>query len=180
MILMPGLSNPRFELLTLDHYLRRGATMTTLQGTTALAQAVQLSVAPVFLLAGVGATLNVLASRLGRIIDRARIMEEKLPHGSADEAHHVHERLRVLSKRATLIGRAIGLCVVCGLLVSLVVTGLFVSAAVGFNLAAPIAIAFVVALLSLAAAMVYFLREVFIATASLTFGGARPPKASTP
>ena len=53
--------------------------MTTLPGTTALAQAVQLSVAPVFLLAGVGATLNVLASRLGRIIDRARIMEEKLP-----------------------------------------------------------------------------------------------------
>jgi hypothetical protein len=154
--------------------------MTTLPGTTGLAAAIQLSVAPVFLLAGVGATLNVLASRLGRIIDRARIMEERLPHAAVDEAHHLQERLRVLSRRATFIGRAIGLCVVCGLLVSLVVTGLFVSAAVGFNLAAPIAIAFVVALLSLAAAMLYFLREVLIATASLTFGGTRPPKAPAP
>ena len=45
-----------------------------------------LAVAPVFLLAGVGATLNVLAARLGRIVDRARPMEEQLKRASPDEA----------------------------------------------------------------------------------------------
>lgn len=138
-----------------------------------LAQVIQLAVAPVFLLAGVGATLNVLASRIGRIIDRARIMEERLTTASPELAEELHARLRVLSSRATLINRALALCVLCGLLVSLVVAALFVSSSLRIDLATPIAVAFVVALLSLAAALVYFLREVFIATASLTFGGIR-------
>jgi len=140
---------------------------------TTLAQVIQLAVAPVFLLAGVGATLNVLASRIGRIIDRARIMEERLPSASPESAEELHGRLRVLSKRASLINRAIGLCVLCGLLVSLVVAALFVSSSLRIDLATPIAVAFVIALLSLAAALVYFLREVFLATGSLTFGGVR-------
>ena len=85
----------------------------------------------------------------------------------------LHQRLRVLSERATLIQRAMVLCVLCALLVSLVVTALFVSSSLRINLATPIAVTFVVALLSLAAALVYFLREVFLATNSLQFGGAR-------
>jgi hypothetical protein len=57
--------------------------------------------------------------------------------------------------------------------VSLVVAALFISSALGINLDAPIAITFVIALLSLAAALVYFLREVILATNSLSFGGVR-------
>lgn len=149
----------------------------SLSHVASLAQVIQLAVAPVFLLAGVSATLNVLASRIGRIIDRARGMEERLNNASPEVAHELHQRLRVLSKRATLINRAIALCVLCGLLVSLVVATLFISSSLRIDLAAPIAIAFVIALLSLAAALVYFLREVFIATASLTFGGVREGRA---
>jgi hypothetical protein len=141
-----------------------------------LAQVIQLAVAPVFLLAGVGATLNVLASRIGRIIDRARDFEARLAAASGEAAADLQARLRVLSRRATLISFAIGACVLCGLLVSLVVTALFVSAALDINLAAPIAVAFVAAMLSLAAALLAFLREVFIATRSLSFGGARPER----
>lgn len=141
-----------------------------------VAQVIQLAVAPVFLLAGVGATLNVLATRIGRIIDRARLMEAQLPTANAQDEDDLRERLRVLSARATLINRAIALCVLCGLLVSLVVAALFVSSALRIDLALPIAVVFVVALLSLAAAMVYFLREVFIATAALSFGGVRSSK----
>jgi len=147
--------------------------MDSVSHVASLAQVIQLAVAPVFLLAGVGATLNVLASRIGRIIDRARIMEERLPSASPELAEELHSRLRVLSKRASLINRAIALCVLCGLLVSLVVAALFISSSLRIDLAMPIAIAFVVALLSLAAALIYFLREVFIATAALTFGGLR-------
>ena len=143
-----------------------------------LAQVIQLAVAPVFLLAGVGTTLNALATRVGRIIDRARTMEDRLLHASPEKAEEIHQLLRVLSKRATLINRAIGLSVMCGLLVSLVVAALFISSALSINLDAPIAITFVIALLSLAAALVYFLREVILATNSLSFGGVRPPSPS--
>ena len=138
-----------------------------------IAQVIQAAVAPVFLIAGVGATLNVLASRIGRIIDRARLMEDRLLTATADHSRELHARLRVLSRRATLINRAIALCVLSGLLVSLVVAALFVSALLRIELAAPIAVTFVIALLSLASALLLFLREVFIATRSLTFGGTR-------
>lgn len=147
--------------------------MDSVSHVASLAQVIQLAVAPVFLLAGVGATLNVLASRIGRIIDRARAMEERLPAAPQEVARELHGRLRVLSRRATLINRAIALCVLSGLLVSLVVAALFVSSSLRIDLAVPIAIAFVIALLSLAAALLHFLREVFLATSSLTFGGSR-------
>lgn len=138
------------------------------------AQVIQLAIGPVFLLTAVAATLNVLATRIGRIIDRARIMEDRLETAGPEQAEELHARLRMLSKRATLMNRAIGLSVTSGLLVSLVVAALFVSNSLRIDLAAPITIAFVVALLSLAAGLVYFLREVILATSSLTFGGIRP------
>jgi len=149
--------------------------MDSISHIASIAQVIQLAVAPVFLLTGVGATLNVLASRIGRIIDRARIMEDQLTKAAPEVAAVLHTRLRVLSKRATLVNRAIALSVLSGILVSLVVAALFVSAALKIDLSVPIAIAFVVALLSLAMALIYFLREVFIATASLSFGGMRKP-----
>jgi uncharacterized membrane protein YGL010W len=138
--------------------------------------AIQLAIAPVFLLTGIAGLLGVMANRLARIIDRARVMEEQLLHATPEVSQALHARLRVLSKRASLINRAIGLCVLCGLLVSLVVAALFISSSLKLDLATPIAVTFVVALLSLAAALVYFLREVFLATESLTFGGVRPQR----
>jgi Protein of unknown function (DUF2721) len=144
-----------------------------------VAQVVQAAIAPVFLLTGVGATLNVLASRIGRIIDRARIMEDRLDTAAPDMARDLHARLRVLSRRATLINRAIALSVLSGLLTALVVAALFVSASLRIDLAVPIAFAFVTALLSLAAALLLFLREVFIATGALTFGGTRRASGDT-
>ena len=145
-----------------------------------VAQVIQAAVAPVFLLAGVAATLNVLASRIGRIIDRARIVEDRLDAATAEVSRDLHARLRVLSRRATLINRAIALAVLSALLVSLVVAALFVSALLRMDLVLPIAVAFVIALLSLAAALLHFLREVFIATGSLTFGGTRRASSETP
>jgi hypothetical protein len=147
--------------------------MESLAHITSLAQVIQLAVAPVFLLTGVGAILNVLANRIGRIIDRARFMEERLPTADSDTARDLHARLAVLSRRATFINRAIGLCVLSGLLVSLVVAALFVSSSLRLDLASPISVTFVFALFSLAASLVYFLREVFIATRALSFGGLR-------
>jgi hypothetical protein len=42
----------------------------------AVVHAIQLAVAAVFLLSGIGAILAVMTNRLGRIIDRARVLEK--------------------------------------------------------------------------------------------------------
>jgi hypothetical protein len=147
--------------------------MESLSHITSLGQVIQLAVAPVFLLTGVAGILNVLANRIGRIIDRARPMEERLATADPDMVRELHERLKVLSRRAAFINRAIALCVLSGLLVSIVVAALFVSSSLRLDLAVPISVTFVVALFSLAVSLVYFLREVFMATTMLSFGGAR-------
>ena len=99
-------------------------------------------------------------------------MEDQLTRATPEIAAVLHSRLLVLSRRARLVNRAIGLSVTSGILVSLVVASLFVSAVLQIDLVLAIAVAFVAALLTLASGLIYFLREVIIATESLRFGGA--------
>src|SRR5204863_9073944 len=95
-----------------------GGLVTLMQtsGITDIAHGIQLAVAPVFLLSGVGVTLTVLTNRLARIIDRARSLESSLPTTANTAAVKVHEELGVLSRRARLIQRAITLSTTCALL----------------------------------------------------------------
>lgn len=135
-----------------------------------IAQVIQLSVAPVFLLAGVGSALNVLVGRLVRIVERARITEVQLKEADEGQVAELQERLEVLAKRARLISRAIALSVLCAVLVPIVIVSLFVDVLFEVNLDVPIAVIFIISLMSLAIGLIYFLREVFVATAALGFG----------
>lgn len=131
---------------------------------------IQLAVAPVFLLSGVGVTLGVLATRLGRIIDRARSLEHSLPSatGAAHEAAVLE--LGTLSRRAQLINRAITLCTSAALLICLLIAGLFLGSLLGRELTLLLAGLFVGAMVALVGGYVSFLREIFLATESLRFG----------
>ena len=80
--------------------------------------AIQLAVAPVFLLSGIGAMLAVMTSRLGRIIDRARYLEEQLVDVSPEFISTLQIDLKLLSQRAKLIYSAIALCTTTALLVA--------------------------------------------------------------
>jgi hypothetical protein len=83
---------------------------------------IQLSVAPVFLLTGVGAMLGVLTNRLSRIIDRARILEaQHAVETEIERRANQHAMLRVLSRRARLVSWAISLCTTCSLFVSMII-----------------------------------------------------------
>ena len=93
-----------------------------------LAQVIQLSVAPVFLLAGLGAIINAMSTRLGRVIDRARLHEGELPGAEAARAERLHRELKTLAVRARLISRAIALSVLCALLVTVLITIAFIDA----------------------------------------------------
>jgi hypothetical protein len=106
-----------------------------------VAHAIQLAVAPVFLLSGVGVLLGVLTARLSRVVDRAR-----------------------------LINISITLITIAALLVALLIALLFASTFAPMNLATPVAVLFVASMVSLVVALVAFLMEVRIAIAVLRIG----------
>jgi VIT1/CCC1 family predicted Fe2+/Mn2+ transporter len=144
--------------------------MQTESQVAALGHVIQLAVAPVFLLSGVSGLLGVLTNRLSRIIDRARVLEERLLTAGSVGQEQIHGELRLLSHRARLMNRAISLCTVCALLICAVIIALFVAAFLETNVAIPISFIFTGAMLALFAGLISFLREIYIATRSLRIG----------
>ena len=140
-------------------------------GITAVAHAIQLSVAPVFLLSGVAAILAVMTSRLARIIDRARVLESRLGGVAPEAIAALHSELATLSRRAKLIHRSITLCTMTALLICAVIVTAFLGVVfLQADLSMPMAILFVAAMVTFFSGLVFFLREVFIATANLRIG----------
>jgi hypothetical protein len=137
---------------------------------TDLAHVIQLSVAPVFLLSGIGALLSVLTARIGRIVDRARQLESRLEGADEQLQESIHRDLRVLSRRGRWSNWAISLCTTCALLICTVIVVLFVGAFLGLDVSTAIAILFVIAMVALIAGLLCFLHEIYHATASLRIG----------
>jgi sterol desaturase/sphingolipid hydroxylase (fatty acid hydroxylase superfamily) len=137
--------------------------MFALPAISSIAQTIQLAIAPVFLLAGIGAILNVMAGRLARVVDRARVLEELHPTSTGPEhARHVWE-LRLLDRRMSIINNAILLCVSSAIAVCILVALLFITQMVDLPYRQAVAIAFVLAMLLLVAGLVLFLIEIRIA-----------------
>jgi hypothetical protein len=134
---------------------------------SAVAHVIQLAVAPVFLLSGIGAMLAVMTNRLSRVIDRARVLEGRLDAATPAHAALVRADLNVLARRAMLVGRAITLCTTTALLVCTVIAVLFLSAFVRFDASIPIAVLFIAAMTTFFFGLLWFLREIFVATSNL-------------
>ncbi|MEJ2059727.1 MAG: DUF2721 domain-containing protein [Gammaproteobacteria bacterium] len=137
---------------------------------TAVADAIHLAVAPVFLLTGLGAMLGVLSARLARIIDRSRKLHELLSDATGTDRQRMHHELTLLSRRARLINWAISLCVACALLISTVIAVLFLDSFTALNMSLVIAVLFVAAMVAFILGLLGFLREVYLATANLRIG----------
>lgn len=135
-----------------------------------VAHAIQLAVAPVFLLSGIGAMLAVMTNRLGRIIDRARYLEEQLVDVSPEFFSMLQTDLRLLSQRAKLIYSAIALCTTTALLVCAVIAFLFVSAFLRFDASVVVALLFIAAMSTFVLGLLWFLREIYVGTISLRIG----------
>ena len=109
-------------------------------GITAVAHAIQLSVAPVFLLSGIGAMLAVMTNRLSRIIDRARVLEAQLCTTTA--------------------------LLVC----AVIATGFLSAVLLRFDASVTVAMLFIAAMVTFFVGLVLFLREIFVATTNLRIG----------
>lgn len=140
------------------------------QDITLIVHAIQLAVAPVFLLTGLGALLSVMTSRLGRVIDRARLLEERWE--VQDEAARVaiSVELEILARRARMAGYAINLCTSAALLICIVIAALFIDVFTGTNLKWLVGALFVVAMIAVIGGLISFLREVYLATHTLRIG----------
>lgn len=147
--------------------MQDGETITT------LAHVIQLAVAPVFLLTGIGALLGVLTNRLSRVIDRSRMIEGAVPCEKNSLEDHVVREFRALARRGHLINRAISLCTTSALLVCIVVAALFVGAFLNIDMSIPIGVLFIAAMLALVGGLLYFLREIHHAMRTASVGSFR-------
>lgn len=133
-----------------------------------LAHAIQLALAPVFLLTGIAGILNVMTGRLSRIVDRGRnLMENPILPSSTLEA--VNRELGTLEKRRHLASAAITASTFAALMVCTVIPVLFLEVLIGFELKFLISLLFVISTMSLVVGLGYFLREVHLATQTVGF-----------
>ena len=128
-----------------------------------VAEIVRLALAPVFLLSGIGAFLNMLASRLSRIVDHSRDVEPRLLASRGAEHDRWIADLKILDRRMLLISWATGLSVTSAILTCLVVVLLFAANLVRTHLGTEIAWLFMASMLSIGAAFAVFLLETTIA-----------------
>lgn len=134
---------------------------------SAVAHIIQLAVAPVFLLAGIGSILNVLTARLARVIDRARGLEARAPQLDDGEREQALVELKVLDRRMALAHWAIGCCTASALFVCLVVVLLFLSDMTDRGSARAVAGLFILAMALIVGGLLLFLAEINVATRSV-------------
>ncbi len=136
--------------------------------TSAIAQLVQLAIAPVFLIAGIGALLNVMTSRLARVIDRVRELEmDLLEHGDSPMREDQLATLKYLDRRMVRINWAITFSTIAALLVCLMIVTLFLGEFVHLNVGQLVAGVFIATMVVLILGLCFFLAEISIATRTL-------------
>ncbi len=138
--------------------------------TSHVANFIQLTVAPVFLLSAVASILVLLTTRLGRIVDRARVLEAELP-GLAPPARALAlTELEGLERRSRLVQWALTLGTACAPLICLLITCAFLGLVLHVRFAPVVALLFIATMGVFTAALLVFLREVFVAMATLRIG----------
>ena len=128
-----------------------------------LAKAIQLALAPVFLLTGIGALLGVMTGRLARIMDRGRAFAEgKVSLVFTDHASIALER-QSLEPRRRLTSIAITATTIAALLVCVLIAALFVEVMLQTPLNWLISAFFAAAMFALVIGLAFFLCEVHLA-----------------
>ncbi len=125
---------------------------------------IQLAIAPVFLLSSLGTILGVFSTRLGRIVDRTRVLVERRERNPGDTLPRLEEELRVLMRRRVLVNLAIGAGTVAALLVCLLIAVAFLGSLAELRTGSTLATLFILAMVAYIGALVAFLREVLLAT----------------
>ena len=123
--------------------------------------AIQLALAPVFLLTGIAGILNVMAGRLARIIDRGRQLTDRKDLAAMSIlAQPMNQELTSLERRRHLASSAITACTLSALMVCMVIATLFMEVLLGLEFKWLVGLLFTGSTLALVVGLAYFLREV--------------------
>ena len=120
---------------------------------------IQAAIAPVVLISGVGLLLLTLSARLGRIVDRTRLVAAELHASPEGDRGGLEHQLFVLRHRARLIRLSLTLSASAVALVGVVMTLLFLGLVLGWNVTLVCTLLFVAALTCVVVAMFVFVRE---------------------
>ena len=132
--------------------------------------AIQLAVAPVFLLTAVATLIGVIATRLGRIIDRARVLEERLEENRVRDQAAALDELAGARLRGSIVNFSLGLLTVSAALIGATVVSLFLGGTTAFHTELVIPWSFLGGLVCFILALLCFLTETLLATRVLNFG----------
>jgi len=132
-----------------------------------VAHVIQLAIAPVFLLTAVGTILSVLSTRLARIVDRGRVLHERMATRSPEERERAGRELLLLRRRRRRVNLAITFGVSAAIFVCLLIVVAFAGALLHAHMSRLVATLFVLAMLALVGALTTFLSEIFLATLSV-------------
>ena len=145
--------------------------------STAVLHAIQLAVAPVFMLTAIAAMMGTVATRLARIIDRARELEERLDSGAPVDTQAVYWELNRLKLRGSICNGSVALLGICAMLIAITVMVLFLGETALPRSEQLVPWAFLGALGLFVMALMLFLLETFLATYTLRFQRKLPRKA---
>lgn len=127
---------------------------------------IQLAVAPVFMLTAVGTIIAALNMRLGRAVDRRRVLEQRLQALSGEQDEDARAELAQIARRIHYVYLSIVFSVLSGLFVCLLIAGAFIGAFVAMDLTRTVAAMFVLAVACLTVSLLLFLREIFLAVST--------------
>lgn len=137
-----------------------------------ITRVIQLAVAPVFLLSSQGTFLAVLSTRLGRIVDRARVIVERVASSTGPSRERAAAELALLLRRRFLVNVAITFGTTSALLVCVLIASAFVGSIVHRNFAVAVATLFILAMLAFIGGLLTFLAEVMLAVGNVRFTAA--------
>lgn len=132
---------------------------------------IQLAVAPVFLLTAVSGMIAAVAGRLARIIDRARLLENRLEAGGVEEsrAMKMYAELQQLRHRGWLVNSCIALLTFCAMLIGMTIILLFLGETSELPTLKIATVCFLSGVVCFLLALLCFLAETLLATRLLKF-----------
>jgi hypothetical protein len=136
---------------------------------------IQLAVAPVFLLTAVSGMIGAVAQRLARIIDRARLLEDRIKKTTSPvDVEEDYSELAQLRTRGLLANTSIGLLTLCSFLIGVTIIVLFLGEAIDFQMLRISIASFLAGVVCFLLALGCFMAETLIATRLLNFGRRQP------
>jgi hypothetical protein len=130
-----------------------------------IAHVIALATAPAFLLGGIVGFLSLLASRMGRVMDRVQLLREIDDHEI--QRTRMKADMPILMRRAKLIHYSMSLSIVSAVVTALLVVIAFLGALIAFESETLIATLFVFSLLAFVAALCLFVHEAILALSEL-------------